>query len=49
MSETMACKSTSIESRLKYKNVQFWVSDLMKAYDENLPNKSNEWITSIGM
>ena len=44
----MAGKATLFDSRIKYKNVQFWVSDLMKAYDQNLPNKNNEWITSIG-
>jgi hypothetical protein len=34
-------------SRQKFKNVQFWVSDLIKNYqEENLPQ--NDWIASVG-
>ena len=33
---------------VKYKNVQFWVSDLFKAYDMETESKNTDWITSVG-
>ncbi len=33
---------------VKYKNVQFWVSDLLKAYDVETEAKNTDWITSVG-
>ena len=43
----MASKNSKSDLKIKYKNVQFWVSDLFKAFDEENP-KNNDWISSVG-
>ena len=43
----MASKNWKTDSKIKYKNVQFWVSDLFNTFDEENP-KDNDWISSVG-
>ncbi len=40
--------ATAKSQIIKYKNVQFWVSDLYKAYDMETGSKNTDWITSVG-
>ena len=45
----MECQSSSIGTKesKKFKNVQFWVSDLLKTFDER-NDTDRDWIASVG-
>ena len=40
-------KEPAQSKKIKFKNVQFWVSDLLKTYDEQNETEK-DWIASVG-